>query len=41
MFGITVSRFRDGMELVYSDGRKITDRTPWGLLVKMFRGGAK
>jgi hypothetical protein len=41
MFGMTLNRFRDGLELVYSDGRKLTDRSPWGLLVKMFRGGAK
>jgi hypothetical protein len=41
MFGMTVNRFRDGMELVYSDGRKITDRSHWGLLFKMFRGGIK
>jgi len=41
MFGMTVRRFRDGFELVYSDGRKITDSSPWGLLVKMFRKGLK
>ncbi len=39
MFGMTLNRFRDGLELVYADGRTITDRSPWGLLVKMFRGG--
>jgi hypothetical protein len=41
MFGMTLNRFRDGLELVYSDGRKITDSSPWGLVAKMFRRGAK
>jgi hypothetical protein len=41
MFGVTVNRFRDGVELVYSDGRKITASSPLGLLVQMFRRGSK
>lgn len=41
MFGITLTRYADGCELVYADGRKLASTTPWGLLKQIFRGGAK
>jgi len=41
IFGVTVTRFRDGVELVYSNGRKITAGSPLGLLVQLFRRGSK
>jgi hypothetical protein len=41
MFGITLTRYQDGCELVYADGRKLSAKGPWGLLGKIFRGAAK
>jgi hypothetical protein len=41
IFGMTLNRFRDGLELVYADGHKLAARSPWGLLAKMFRRGKK
>ena len=41
MFGITLTRYADGCELVYSDGRKLAASGPWGLLREIFRGDAK
>jgi hypothetical protein len=41
MFGITLTRYQDGCELVYADGRKLSAKGPWGLLAQIFRGAAK
>lgn len=40
-FGIAVSRYRDGYEITFEDGRIFAAKTPWGLLLKMFKGFKK
>ncbi|KVP65562.1 hypothetical protein WJ96_04130 [Burkholderia ubonensis] len=40
-FGVTVNRYQNGYEIIFADGRKLSSGTPWGLLVQMFKGGAK
>jgi hypothetical protein len=39
--GVTLNRYRDSCEIVYSDGRKVTAAGMWGLLFKMLRGASK
>ena len=41
MFGVTLTRYQDGCELVYADGRKLAATGPWGLLMQIFRGASK
>jgi hypothetical protein len=41
LFGVTITRYVDGCEVVYADGRKISASGPWGILLKLFRGAAK
>ena len=41
VFGVTITRYRDGCELVYEDGRTLSAHGPWDLLMKLLRGGAK
>lgn len=36
--GVTVNRYRDGYEIVFSDGRKYQAASPWKLLIQMLRG---
>lgn len=39
--GATLSRYTDGYELVYPDGRKVEATGKWGLMLKVLRGAAK
>ncbi len=39
--GVTVNRYADGYEIIFSDGRRISAASPWALVVSMFKGAAK
>lgn len=41
VFGVTITRYRDGCELCYADGRKVSASGPWDLLMKLLRSGPK
>lgn len=41
VMGVTITRYRDGCELRYADGRTISARGPWDLLKRLLRGSAK
>jgi hypothetical protein len=39
--GATLSRYTDGYELVYPDGRKLSAAGKWTLMLKVLRGAPK
>lgn len=36
--GVTVNRYVDSYEIIFSDGRKYQAASPWKLLIQMLRG---
>lgn len=36
--GVTVNRYQDGYEIIFSSGRKVEASSPLKLIFKMFRG---